>query len=385
MGYKYTGEALLKTPFEVISTLPLDNRTVVNSKQDLYDIPDNSAYAGMTIANLEDGNIYMLRDIDNITNGSGWKASGIDIITCTYSDYQKWSENTKEDFTPKNPKEECLNPDSYYYVIEDDSLKGRYLTQSWGDNIVSILNTKVDNSAILNVRAEVTDLSNLIKNEYSKTLDIEKAYAKLSDVYNKQEIDDIVKPVVDGVKANKDDIASIKGSLENFVKKDQLGEDFNFVTSTEFDTFKTSIGTNFESETITTSNLVIQKSEEQSTGLSMGDEGLLLDGQKIALSTEVPKILCVTEDYYNNLKTKEDDIYYFTYRENFDNGYIDKEYLEGNYYNKPEVDLAIQKKIVELQKDVIEDLLNRIAVLESYHKEDSFELDTDILDETELS
>jgi hypothetical protein len=41
----------------------------------------------MTVANPQDGNVYMLIDKNNITNKAGWKASGIDIITCTYDEY----------------------------------------------------------------------------------------------------------------------------------------------------------------------------------------------------------------------------------------------------------------------------------------------------------
>ena len=386
MGYLYNADQVLGVALNISVPKPLDVRTVVGSEKDLYNIPPSSAYKGMTVANTEDGNVYMLIDTDNITNKLGWKASSsTNIITCTYDEYQKWSENTKDDFTPEDITKEYLNPDSYYYIIENDQLKGRYLTQEWGDAVYTILNSKVDNSAILNVRADVTNLSDLIKNEYSKTSDIEKAYAKLSDVYNKQEVDDIVKPVAEGVKANKGDIDNIKSSLENFVKKDQLGEDFNFVTSSDFTTFKTSISTNFESETITTSNLVIQKSEEQSTGLSMGNEGLLLDGEKIALFKDVPNIVCLTEETYKNLEKKEDDTYYFTYNDNFENGYVDNNTLSQQYYTKSQVDLLIQSKIKELQEDTIAKLIARIEILESYHAKETFSLDEGILDETQIN
>jgi hypothetical protein len=54
---------------------PLDTRTVVDATKDLYEVPVDQAYRGMTISNLEDGNIYMLIDENKITKSEGWKSS----------------------------------------------------------------------------------------------------------------------------------------------------------------------------------------------------------------------------------------------------------------------------------------------------------------------
>jgi hypothetical protein len=44
----------------------------------------------MTVANIADGNIYMLVDKSNINNKSGWRASyeSIQIIACTAEEYK---------------------------------------------------------------------------------------------------------------------------------------------------------------------------------------------------------------------------------------------------------------------------------------------------------
>jgi hypothetical protein len=51
----------------------------------LYSISETSAYQGMTVANINDGNLYMLIDKNKIREKAGWKASyeSIQIITCT--------------------------------------------------------------------------------------------------------------------------------------------------------------------------------------------------------------------------------------------------------------------------------------------------------------
>jgi hypothetical protein len=41
----------------------------------LYNIPEKSAYQGMTVANINDGNLYMLIDKSKIAEKAGWKAS----------------------------------------------------------------------------------------------------------------------------------------------------------------------------------------------------------------------------------------------------------------------------------------------------------------------
>jgi len=70
----------------------LDNRTVVNNIYELYSIPSTYAYVGMTVANVDNGNIYMLVDKSKINQKAGWKASyeSIQIIACTYNEYQSW-------------------------------------------------------------------------------------------------------------------------------------------------------------------------------------------------------------------------------------------------------------------------------------------------------
>ena len=46
----------------------------------------------MTVANIDNGNIYMLVDKSKIDQKAGWKASyeSIQIITCSYQEYKKW-------------------------------------------------------------------------------------------------------------------------------------------------------------------------------------------------------------------------------------------------------------------------------------------------------
>jgi hypothetical protein len=60
MGYKYTGDSVLGLSLTVNTPKPLDARTVVENTTELYSIPKDTAYKGMTVAVISNGNTYML-------------------------------------------------------------------------------------------------------------------------------------------------------------------------------------------------------------------------------------------------------------------------------------------------------------------------------------
>jgi hypothetical protein len=57
---------VLNVSLTVDAPKPLDVRSVVNNVSELYDIPAKTAYPGMTVANVDNGNIYMLVDKSKI-------------------------------------------------------------------------------------------------------------------------------------------------------------------------------------------------------------------------------------------------------------------------------------------------------------------------------
>lgn len=74
MGYLYEGDVVLKGNFIVRSKKPLDNRSVVQNRSDLYTINPETAYLGMAVISVDDSTIHILRDLDNIHNSSGWRS-----------------------------------------------------------------------------------------------------------------------------------------------------------------------------------------------------------------------------------------------------------------------------------------------------------------------
>ena len=120
MAYSYQGDAILGISLTVDTPQPLDTRTVVSATKDSYDVPKSQAYRGMTISNLEDGNIYMLIDENKINKSEGWKSSqsALQIISCTQEEYDKWVANTDANYNPINPDEQYISQGVYYYIQE---------------------------------------------------------------------------------------------------------------------------------------------------------------------------------------------------------------------------------------------------------------------------
>lgn len=74
MGYLYKGDAILKGNLLVKSKKPLDNRSIVQNVNELYDIDVSTAYEGMPVVSIDNATIYLLIDESNIGNKKGWKA-----------------------------------------------------------------------------------------------------------------------------------------------------------------------------------------------------------------------------------------------------------------------------------------------------------------------
>ena len=180
MGYKYTGDAILGVSLTVNTPKPLDSRSVVENLSELYTIPENTAYRGMTVANIDNGNIYMLVDKSKIKEKAGWKASyeSIQIITCTEQDYNLWKKNTTEDYKPIDENLTYLHADTYYYIYEESIEEPQqYLSSQWGKNIEEQLSGKASAQAVTDLLIKVnSDIDNL-KNNYLTKNEIVETYA----------------------------------------------------------------------------------------------------------------------------------------------------------------------------------------------------------------
>ena len=373
MGYKYTGDALLGVSLTVNTPKPLDSRSVVDNLSQLYSIPENTAYQGMTVANVANGNIYMLVDKAKIHEKAGWKASyeSIQIIACTEDDYKLWEENTNENYTPKDETKTFLHADTYYYIYEDSINQDEteyYLKSSWGKAVDASLNTKASVEDLEYLTARVQRDEDNLKNNYLTALQIIETYA------TKELLNSVITETIS-------DYYTKDESREIFVTKDDLrgevseGEDdFIFVTQAKYQEFqnqiqeeldktlKTDGNGQLESITVNTIKSPIEEGKEQ-LSVQVKSDGLFVGDEILAKRSEIPVIVTLSEAEYNTLQENselDDETYYYIYdnsdpnltyvtkkyiEDEYDRRTVYQDYVSSNYYNKLQIDNKLDTKV----------------------------------------
>lgn len=350
MGFKYQGDSTIGVSLTVQTPKPLDTRLVVDTRADLYSIPAKYAYNGMPVVCVADGNIYTLIDKNKIGEAVGWKASyeAIQIITCTEQEYKKWQDNTNSDFTPKDDSQTWLHQDTYYYIYEDSiSDKGQYyVSYTQFEDLTNQVNKKATISA-LNSLSEKTD----------KALqDLAKVYATLNDIDSSNPESKLSKTLNNYYTKQKVD--------DTFVTKESLrgdgieGDNFVFVTKSQYDADQQSLNQYKEETTNQINTKVTTNSEAQlksisneGTTLSIGQK-VAINGEEVALNKNVPKIVVMGQQDYDDLETKDPGVYYMTHgEEDNDSGIITSDLLKQNYYT--------QKQVIDIIKDVVNQLCTK--------------------------
>ena len=347
MAFKYTGDATLGVGLTVETPKPLDNRTVVDNLEELYSIPEKYAYQGMTVSNIDNGNIYMLIDKSKIKHKEGWKASyeSIQIIACTEAEYKEWSANTTENFKPIDESKTYLHAETYYYIYEDSLDDNQfYLSAEWGKKIEEQLKQKALNTTVVQIRNDLDQtiqnlskyatLEELTANYAPKTdLDLEDPESLLSKAlsnhYTKQETDDIfvTKESLRGEGMEGDDFV--------FVTKKQYDEDQQAIQSELDKTLKVDGDGSLESITVGQIKSPVIEGEDQLV-VDVKSDGLFVGEDQFAMMSDVPNLVTLTEEEYLKLVedgTLEPDTYYYVYDVTNDaKVYITKEYLDQNYH-----------------------------------------------------
>lgn len=348
MGYKYTGDSVLGLSLTIDTPKPLDSRTVVDNLQQLYDIPAATAYQGMTVANIANGNIYMLVDKNKINEKAGWKASyeSIQIVACEEKEYNLWLENTNEDFTPKNDELTYLHPDTYYYIYEDsiENKGGYYVSAEEFEKLQNQVNTKASNSGLETLTENLGNFKTTVAETYLTTKSAELIYA------TKEELSTSLSESLKSY-------YTINETDEKFVTKDSLrggieggDDDFVFVTQAAYakdksdilDELSKTIKTDGDGQletitvnTITTSEIKSPVVEgEDQLSVQITKEGLLLGEDLLAKQSEIPKFEPITLENYNDKLEKgtlDTDTYYFVYDTEADQTYVTKAYIDNEF------------------------------------------------------
>lgn len=147
---KYIGQANFATGLNVTIDQPLDDRTVVNSFEDLHNI--HNSYAGMTVAVLDTGIVYTLVDVNKKHTKDGWKASGLAIEVLENEEKYKELSNSGE-----------LKEDVFYFIkeIDENTEKQGYVT---GAQLEELLAVKADETTLNDRYNELLAKYNELKN-----------------------------------------------------------------------------------------------------------------------------------------------------------------------------------------------------------------------------
>lgn len=335
---KYTGDSLLGVSFSVQTPKPLDCRTVVSTTQELYTIPVEIAYEGMSVSNLEDGYIYMLVDKTNITNSDGWVASykALQLVNCTEAEYTEWKKNTTGQGTAIDSEKPYLHNDTYYYIYED-SIENKdtyYVNQEQYQRVWNLASSKADNTSFLALQKKVESNNTNITTNYLTKEDATNTYINKSFLEGTAET--TLKEVTDKYQtAETSDSKYLKPS--NF-GVDDVNTQFSFLNTTAFEEYKSTVTEQLDTKITKNSRATLESlmvnTIQNTSGntMSIKTDGIFYGTEKLAKVSEVPKWMCLSQEEYKQLETDgalQDDTYYLTYGKNADDsGFVTADLLE---------------------------------------------------------
>ena len=373
--YKYTGDSILNASFTVQVPKPLDNRTVVNNITELYSIPSTYAYPGMTVANIDNGNIYMLVDKSKINQKAGWKASyeSIQIITCSYKEYKEWEQNTNELFQPIDSTKEYLHQDTYYYIYEEtlplEDINQEYVKRSDWQELLNQVADKASNNAVITINQTLKQ----IINDYATKQFVIDSYAPLSmfDLNNAESF----------ITTN---FFTKEEALGKFVKFSDLSggedigeDDFIFVTASKYqadqkalEQYKQGIadelanclkvGDAGELDSITIGQIKSKKINDKQLVIDITPQGMSIEGDLIAKLSDVPNHITITKEEYDTLVENgqvNPDAYYLIIGD--DDTYVLQSELHSSYYTKTEVKSYIAGRTYSKQE--VDNIINSLS------------------------
>ena len=346
---KYTGDSLLGVSFEMQTPKPLDNRLVIDTKKELYEINPNTAYEGMLVTCIADGFTYMLKDKSKINSSDGWKSVAIQIVSLTKAEFDQRKENTNSDYTPIDDKTPYLDKDVYYYIYEDSmsEVGDFYVTQDQFDQLNKLIGSKADTQALKAFKQETNDNFSDLSNQYvplsfltgtgESTLS-----AILANYYTKE--------VADNTFLTKEDFGG-EGTDLSFVKTNDYESDMGIINQTLSNKINT--GSDAELSSLTTNTITLNNKQ-----IAVQSEGLYFDNKRLAETEEVPDWTCISHQQYLQMLNDgklEEGKYYLTYGDDIDDsGYITMTNLEQKYMSVRNAESIIDTKVQDRINSLIQ-------------------------------
>ena len=346
---KYTGDSLLGVSFEMQTPKPLDNRLVIDTKKELYEINPNTAYEGMLVTCIADGFTYMLKDKSKINSSDGWKSVAIQIVSLTKAEFDQRKENTNSDYTPKDDKIPYLDKDVYYYIYEDSmsEVGDFYVTQDQFNQLKELLGLKADTTALNAFKQKTEDNFSSLSTKYVPVSFLTGTgggtlSAILASYYTKE--------VADNTFLTREDFGG-EGTDLSFVKTNDYNSDITTINQE----LAKKINTRSDAElsSLTTNTITLNNKQ-----ITVQSDGLHFDNKRLAEIEEVPDWTCISHQQYlqmlNDGKLKEGK-YYLTYGDDIDDsGYITMTNLEQKYMSVRNAESIIDQKVQDRINSLIQ-------------------------------
>lgn len=337
---KYTGDSLLGVSFEMQTPKPLDNRLVIDTKKDLYEINPNTAYEGMLVTCIADGFTYMLKDKSKINSSDGWKSVAIQIVSLTKAEFDQRKENTNSDYTPIDDKIPYLDKDVYYYIYEDSmsEVGDFYVTQDQFNQLNELLRLKADTSTLNTFKQETNDNFSSLSTQYVPLSFLDSPgegtlSAILASYYTKQEANNTF--------LTREDFGG-EGTDLSFVKTSDYTTTIDTINQTL--TNKIDSGSDAELRSLKTNTIELNNKQ-----ITVQSDGLHFDNKRLAEIEEVPDWTCISHQQYLQMLNDgklEEGKYYLTYGDDIDDsGYITMTNLEQKYMSVRNAESIIDQKV----------------------------------------
>ena len=334
----------IKNSFEMKSGIPLDIRFVRENIEELLKLPVERCYPGMGVIVNSLSSLYILRnpetgvafDQSYVSDINNWKCPE-DLVTqaMTRDEYDSLTEINpnvfyyiyEEEFTlTKPPREDDFDSLEEYeealsiwqnQVIELDQ---QYMSASWGIEIESLVNSKASTEAVNSLATEILGIKTSIDSLSGGAADgINLSGLNDQVTQNRSKIDDLTKEDGGTIPTLQQNLTDLQKKVsDDYVTKEEITitDDTNvkyiFVRQSAFEAYTREHGDQIkagvETNKLSTENVTLSGKSLTAIGSS-----LQFDGNKIALSQEVPAIKLIDSNAFNALEKPDADTYYYVY------------------------------------------------------------------------
>lgn len=353
------GNIKITDSFEVTSGIPLDIRCVVQNLDELTSLPVKICYPGMGVIVNSLSSLYILRNPEDnkltqeyINNVYNWKCPE-DLVTVALSreEYESLEEVNPNVFyyifeeevkQTKEPKpEEFDSTEEYEKAFQDwinslKTLSQEYMSASWGVDIENKLSEKANQTTVNILNSNITELQNKV--DLLSGGDNENSLKGLSErITNAESELDFLLGVegTDEEPSSKGKISEIETTISdldnkvvnNYVSIQSITSDDNeteyiFVKKSEYEEDMTNRDSSLSKEVTTE---ILKSNQVETTQITLSgleitsnDGNLIIDSDEVACIKDVPKIIYLTQEEYDNLEQNNEldsDTYYYTTNE----------------------------------------------------------------------